>query len=67
MEVQRSITINLTEEEVKQIVAEHLNKEGYTVEAKDVQLEVGSHLEGYGTGEHSVNYFKGCFVNCKSK
>lgn len=67
MNIKKNITINLSEEEVKQIIAEYLYNEGYKVRADDVTLSVGSRLEGYGMAEHEVHYFKGAYINCKDK
>ena len=67
MEIKRNITIELSEIDVKQIIAGYLNKKGYMVEPADVNLSVGSRLEGYGMAEHLVNYFKGAYVKCKEK
>lgn len=65
MEVKRSITINLRETELKEIVAAHLNKEGYEVEPQNVTFRVSSEIEGYGPMEHEVTKFNGCIVTCK--
>lgn len=67
MEIKKNITINLSEDDVKQVIADYLKREGYDVTVNDVSLLVGSRLEGYGMAEHSVNYFKGAYVNCKEK
>jgi hypothetical protein len=67
MEIKRNITIELSETDVKQIIAGYLNKKGYMVEPVDVRLSVGSRLEGYGMAEHPVNYFEGAYVKCKEK
>lgn len=67
MEITRNITIELSEMDVKQIIAGYLCKKGYAVEPNDVNLSVGSRLEGYGMSEHQVNYFKGAYVKCKEK
>lgn len=67
MEIKRTLTVHLSEEEVKQIIAEHITKEGYKTEAKDVSLKIGVRYEGYGPGEREISYFEGCDVNCKPK
>ena len=64
MEIKNNITIELTEEDVKEIIAKHLKFEGYNVKSSDVKLSVGSRIEGYGMSEHEVNYFRGCYVHC---
>ena len=67
MNIKKNITINLSEEEVKQVIADYLTREGYDVTAKDVSLSVGSRIEGYGMGEYSVEYFKGAYISCQEK
>lgn len=65
MEVKRSITINLSELELKEIVAQHLSKEGYSVSAEKVSFQVSIGIEGYGPMEHEVSRFHGCRVECE--
>lgn len=68
MEVLKNITIHLTEEDVKQIIAEYVNRQkGYSVTPEDVTLKIGSVLQGYGTAEHEVQIFERCDVNCKGE
>ena len=67
MEIKKNITINLSENDVKEIIADYLKREGYDLEVNDVTLSIGSRCEGYGDAEHEVNYFKGAYVNCKEK
>lgn len=67
MNIKKNITINLSEDDVKQIIADYLTREGYDVTAKDVSLSVGSRIEGHGIAEHEVNYFKGAYINCVEK
>lgn len=67
MEIKKNITIELSESDVQQIIADYLNKDGYNVTPTDVSLSVGQRLKGYGPTEHSVEYFKGAFVKCKEK
>ena len=67
MEIKKNITINLSENDVKEAIAEYLKREGYNVTFNDVTLSIGSRYEGYGDAEHEVNYFKGAYVNCNEK
>lgn len=62
MEIKRNITINLSESELKEIVAKHLKDEGYNADAENVKFNVSRHLEGFGMGEHEVLNFDGCKV-----
>lgn len=67
MEIKKSITINLSEDDLKKIVADYLQKEGYKVEENDVAFSIGNRCEGFGMAEHKVVYFKGCNVKCVEK
>lgn len=67
MNIKRNITINLDANEVKEIIADRLDQEGYEVTADDIQINVGSRFEGYGMAEHQVVYFAGCTVDCAEK
>ena len=67
MIVNKTITITLAENDVKVIIAQYLNHEGYKVKPEDVKLEVGNRWEGYGTAEHQVPYFKECSVVLKGE
>lgn len=65
MEIKKIITIELSEKDVKEIIADYLIKDGYPVTADDVTLSSGSRIEGYGLDEHEVNYFKAAYVKCR--
>lgn len=67
MNVNKTITITLAENDVKVIIAQYLNHEGYKVKPEDVKLEVGTTWEGYGMAEHQVTRFKGCSVVLKGE
>lgn len=67
MEIKKNITIELSENDVKEIIVDYLKREGYAVSIDNVSLSVGSRIEGYGIGEHEVNYFKAAYVKCKEK
>ena len=67
MQIKKNITIELSEKDVKEIIADYLNKEGYKITVDDVSLSVGSRIEGYGMGEYEVNYFKAAYIKFKEK
>ena len=67
MEIKKSITINLSEDDLRKIVADYLQKDGYKVEEKDVDFLIRYRCEGYGMMEHEVSYLKGCNVKCLVK
>ena len=66
MEIKKNTTINLTEEDVKDIIVEHLKKEGYKVSSDDVKLLVNKKFtDDYDERfQNEVLYFEGCKVNC---
>jgi hypothetical protein len=67
MEIKKSIRIELSENDVKEIIADYLNRDGYVVTTDDINLSVGSRLKGYGMGEYEEHYFQAAYVNCKEK
>lgn len=67
MQIKKNITIELSEKDVKEIIADYLNKKGYKITVDDVNISVGSRIEGYGTGEYEVNYFKAAYAKYKEK
>lgn len=60
MELKKKITITLSENDVKEIVAEYLTSNGYRVDSDDVFLNVERTTKGYGMGEYEVTRFKDC-------
>lgn len=67
MEIKKSITIHLSEQEIKQIVKNYLENEGYKVEEKDIQFNVGTKCVGYGMYETETTCFKGCDIKSHEK
>lgn len=67
LNVIKSITITMGENDVKEIVAEYLRQNGYNVNANDVTLSVGMEWTGYGMDERQVARFKECSVVLKEK
>ena len=60
MDINKKITITLSENDVKEIVAEYLTSNGYRVDSDDVSLNVIRTTVGYGMAEHEVVRFKDC-------
>lgn len=58
----KKITIELTPDDLREIVADYLKKDGYEVSKEDVKFDVRRRLEGYGPGEHEVTELTGCKV-----
>lgn len=68
LNISKSITIHLTEDDVKEIISEWIRShEGLNVTSDDVILRVGTECRGYGMAEHDVTVFKGCDVEVKGK
>lgn len=67
MDIKKNITIDLTPDDVKEVITEHFAKEGYTVKLDGVKFKVGEECHGYGMGEHYVTKFLGCSVKCEGK
>lgn len=67
MEIKKNITIELSENDVKEIIVDYLKREGYEVKVGDVDCSVGTRCEGFGRSETYIHYFKGAFIKCKEK
>lgn len=67
MNIEKKITITLSEKDVKEIVSAYLKKEGYDVPVQNVALVIGTRWEGYGMDEHQVAYFKECTAVVKEE
>lgn len=67
MNIVKNITVNLSEDEVKAIIANYIRNElcYETVTAKDVSFDVGRRCVGFGPIEHDECYFAGAKVKCK--
>lgn len=65
MNIKKNITINLSEDDVMEIIAEYCNKNGYKVKPDDVSLSVSRRCVGFGPGEHEEPYFAGAKVTVK--
>lgn len=65
MNIENKITITLTENDLKEIVAEYLTEKGYKVTTDNVTLSVGNKWVGFGMDEHQVTFFKECVAVVK--
>lgn len=65
MKIINKLTISISEDDVKNIVADYLVKEGYNVTAEDVKLHVEDEWVGYGPDEHKEPRFRECTVIVK--
>ncbi len=66
MKIIENITINLSEDDVKKIIANYIETEGYELKG-EVQVNVGTITTGYGMGEIDTVVFKGISVNVTRK
>lgn len=60
MNIEKKVTITLSETDVKDIIAAYLLCQGYQVSPDNVELVVSNKWVGYGRDEHQVPYFKEC-------
>lgn len=67
MDIKKNIRIELSESDVKEIITDYLNREGYTVTIDNVDILTGLRTKGYSIGEYTETYFKAAYVNCKEK
>ena len=65
MNIKKNITINLSEDDVKEIITEYCIKNGYDVITEDVNLLVCRRSVGYASMEHDEWFFAGAKVNVK--
>lgn len=65
MGIIKNITVELSENDVKIIIADYFQREGHKVSKDDISIVIGSRLEEYGMSEHTVNYFEGAYVKMK--
>ena len=65
MNIKTSIQINLSSDDIKEIIVGYLKNEGYDFSVDDVVFSAGTRYEGYGMNEHPVSYFDGACVKRK--
>lgn len=66
MDIIRRMDVKLSEDDIKEIVAEKINNEmpNLNVKPEDVDIQVRSRSVGYGPSEHNELYLKGVTVHC---
>lgn len=67
MNLKTKITITLSEDDVKEIVADYLTKNGYSATPNDVKLVCTNKWVGYGMDEHTEPAFKECVATVKGE
>lgn len=65
MKIEKNFTATLSENDVKEIIADHFKKEGYNVTSNDVSISVGKELRGYGMCEYETVCFRSASVKIK--
>ena len=67
MKIVKNIDVHLTEENVREIIADYINREipNAKVTPKDVSSCMGTRTIGYFTDEHDETYFREAMVHCK--
>lgn len=67
MKINKNINILLTSEDVKEIIVEYLNNNGYKNYNKSVDFNLEDICTGYGRSESHETVFAGCIINCKEE
>lgn len=67
MEINKTITIHLSEENVRDIIAMYFKKEGYTLDINDVELVVDYRIAGYYNDRRTEPYFKEAIIHTRDK
>lgn len=67
MKFERTINVELSPDDLAEIVKDYLEKEGFEVEENGVDFFSTSEIKGYGMGEYQEIKFKSCKVRCKLK
>lgn len=65
MKINKKVTIYLSEENVKDIIAMYFKKEGYTLDINDVELVVDYRTVGYFKDERTEPYFKEAIIRTR--
>lgn len=65
MNIKTNIKIELSPDDIKEIIICYLKNEGYDFSVDDVVFSAGTRYEGYGMAEHPVSYFDGACVKRK--
>ena len=60
------MTLRLGEDDLKAIVADYIEKEGYEIDG-EVSFDIKTRCVGYGPGEHEEKYLEGAHANVKKK
>lgn len=62
MTVTRNVVIELTGDDLKQIIADFLKKDGYYVPINKIEWDIGTKLEGEDPCDVVIPYVRGCTI-----
>lgn len=65
MNINKNITIDLSTDDIKQIIVDYLIKEGFNTTIDNVNFNIRSLCTGYGLMESYSYVLDGCQVKCK--
>jgi hypothetical protein len=63
----KKLTTELNEEQLKEVIIDFFEREGYKVNKKDIQFRIETTTIGYGMGERDVPCFNGCKIAFETK
>ena len=64
MNIEQCISIDLSEQDLKEIVLDFVRKHGYETDIKNIKFDVCTTTRGYGPGEYQETVLRGCKVKC---
>lgn len=65
MNIKSTITIELSADDIKEIIINYLKSEGYDFSVDDVNFNIKTRYEEYGMIEFPVEYLDGAYVKRK--
>ena len=67
MKIKKNITINLSPDNIKQIIYDYLTNDGYCLALDNISFDTKEECSGFGVAESYRTVFSGCSVNCEEK
>lgn len=64
MKINKTMRIDISAEELKKLVIEHLESVNIEVKADDVVFEIGERIRGPQYDPYTETYLKGCSILC---
>lgn len=62
MDIKHNMTLTFKSDEVKNIIIEYLEREGFITSNYNISFDIKRQIEGYGMMEHEVTEFQGITV-----